>query len=90
MKLLIRPLRVFVICMSLAVFSLLANGTVFQLYRMHRDQRLIQEQIRATRVAILDLDKNLKLAKDPVFIERQALDNYDLVEENDLMFVFSD
>ncbi len=90
MKLLQQPFKVFQICLLFAFGSLIANGTFLQLYRLHRDQGLLHEQIRATRLQILDLDKQLKMAKDPVFIERQALDNYDLVEENDLMFVFSE
>jgi cell division protein FtsB len=90
MKLLQQPFKIFLICLTFAFLSLIANGTLLQLYRMHRDQNVLHEQIRATRLQVLDLDKQLKMAKDPVYIERQALDNYDLIEENDLMFVFSE
>lgn len=90
MKLLLQPFKIFLICLVFACVSLMANGTFLQLYRMHRDQNLLHEQIRATHLQVLELDRQLKMAKDPVFIERQALDNYDLVDENDLMFVFSE
>lgn len=90
MKLLNQPLKIFFICLCFATVSLLLNGTFLQLYRLHRDQDVLQEQIRSTKLQILDLDKQLKMAKDPVFIERQALDNYDLVDEHDLMFIFSE
>ena len=90
MKLLNQPLKIFLFCLCFGTLSLLFNGTFLQLYRLHRDQDVLIEQIRSTKIQILDLDKQLKMAKDPVFIERQALDNYDLVEEHDLMFVFSE
>jgi len=90
MKLLNQPLKIFLICLCFATVSFIFNGTFLQLYRLHRDQDVLHDQIRSAKVQILDLDKQLKMAKDPVFIERQALDNYDLVEEHDLMFVFSE
>lgn len=90
MKLLQQPFKIFLICLVFASVSLMANGTFLQLYRMHRDQETLHEQIHAARLQVVDLNKQLNMAKDPVFIERQALDNYDLIEENDLMFVFSE
>lgn len=85
-----QPLKILLVCLTFAFISLLMNGTFLQLYRLHRDQAVINDQISATRMQIVELDKQLKMAKDPVFIERQALDNYDLASENDLVFVFSD
>lgn len=90
MKWLQQPFKIFLFCLIFASLSLIANGTFLQLYRLHRDQAVLHEQIRETKNHIVDLDKQLKMAKDPVFIERQALDNYDLVDEHDLIFVFSD
>jgi hypothetical protein len=90
MRILHQPLKIFWICVTLAAVSLLLNGALFQLYKLHRDQGLIQGQIEATRMQVLDLNRQLKMAKDPVFIERQALDNYDLVSDKDLVFVFGD
>lgn len=74
----------------MAVTSLLLNGGLIQLYRLHRDQALVTTQIQAAQTQVLDLNRQLKMAKDPVYIERQALDNYDLVSEKDLVFVFAD
>jgi hypothetical protein len=90
MRILHQPLKVFWICVSLAGTSLLLNGGLIQLYRLHRDQALVTTQIQAAQTQVLDLNRQLKMAKDPVYIERQALDNYDLVSEKDLVFVFAD
>jgi hypothetical protein len=90
MGLLRNPFKVFIICLCFATISLLLNGGVFQLYKLHRDHTTLLEQIAAGKVQISELNKQLKMAKDPSFIEHQALDNYDLVDENDLVFVFSE
>lgn len=85
-----RPGRVLLCCLAFAFTSMLLNGTFLNLYRLQRDQALILDQIEATKYTVADLDRQLKMAKDPAFIERQALDLYDFAEENDLVFVFAD
>ena len=66
------------------------NGGLLNLYSLHRDFNRLNQQIETVQAQILDLDQQLKRAKDPAYIERQALDRYDLVEEHDLVFVFAD
>ncbi|MCE3009071.1 MAG: septum formation initiator family protein [Proteobacteria bacterium] len=61
-----------------------------QLYKLERDRETLVSQIVKAQQDIAELDRQLKLAKDPAFIEKQALDRYDLIDENDLMFVFAD
>ena len=90
MKLLLQPFKVLILCLVFAAISLLFNGGFFQLYRLHRDRTFLQDQISSTRGQITDLTQQLKMAKDPVYMEHRALDNYDLVEERDLVFVFSE
>lgn len=84
------PFKVLVTCISFAVLSLLMNGGFFQLYRLHRDTDLLNSQIQATHLQIKLLDEQMQQAKDPHFIERQAVDRYELAEEHDLVFVFPD
>ncbi len=57
---------------------------------MHRDYDRIESQIKDTRKSISHLAGQLKLAKDPTFIERQARDKLDMAGEDDLVFVFPD
>ena len=83
-----QPLKIFWICLSFAGVSLLFNGGFINLYRLHRNEETLFAQIKSTRLQVVELDKQLSMAKDPVFIQRQALDRYDMVDENDLVFVF--
>lgn len=85
-----QPGKVFLSCLIFAGVSLLFNGGLLNLYSLHRDFSRLNQQIDSVHAQIKDLDLQLKRAKDPVYIERQALDRYDLVEENDLVFVFAD
>lgn len=57
---------------------------------MYRDSDTIQEQILKSKAQSKALDMQIKQAKDPSYIERQAKDKLDLVEEQDLIFVFSE
>lgn len=84
------PFRVLICCLSVAFFSLLFNGGLLNLYSLRRDFTHLNEQMDSVRAQTLELELQLKRARDPSYIEHQALDRYDLVEENDLVFVFAD
>lgn len=72
------------------MISLFFNGAIWRVWSLHRDLKTIQEQIVASKAQSKALDMQIKQAKDPSFIERQAKDKLDMVGENDLVFVFSD
>lgn len=82
------PLKVFLFCLGLFVFSLLSNGLWWRLWALQRDQQAIHLKIEMTQQRITELDKLLKQSQDIEFIERQAKERLDLVDENDLVFVF--
>lgn len=84
------PQRVFITCLLVATGGMLINGSFLTLWSMHRDRQLLTDQIRKTQQQIASLDQQLHQAKDPSFIEKQALDRFDLVGENDLVFMFSE
>lgn len=89
-RLLDQPQKVFIMCMAFMVTSIFVNGTLWKLWGMHRDEDRILAEIGSTRQDINRLDGQLRQAKDPSFIERQARDRLDLVGEKDLVFVFPD
>ncbi len=84
------PMKVFWCCLVFVSMSLLLNGSLLRLYGLHRDQHRLQAQTQQVNESISELDRQLKQAADPAFLERQAMDRYDLADENDLVFVFSD
>jgi cell division protein FtsB len=76
--------------MAVLVLSLFLNGTVWRIWGLRRDLSTIQQQIISSREQSKHLDLQIKQAKDPSFIERQAKDKLDMVGEQDLVFVFTD
>lgn len=84
------PMRVFWFCVFIVTVSLLLNGSLLRIYSLHRDYSRISEQIMTVQAQVSDLNRKLNMVQDPKFIERQALDRYDLAQENDLVFVFAD
>lgn len=83
-------MKVFFFCVGIFTVSLFFNGAVWRIWSLHRDSNKIQEQILNSKTQTKALDMQIKQAKDPAFIERQAKDKLDMVGEHDLVFVFSD
>lgn len=90
MKLLNQPFKIFIFCLVISLGSLILNGTFLQLYKLDRDTDLLNQQMVQTRTQIVQIEKQIKLTKDPAFFEKQALDNLDFATEDDLIFIFSD
>lgn len=84
------PGKVATICLLCFVVTLVLNGLLWRLWGLRRDYARLTHEISATKAGIETLTGQLKQAKDPTFIERQARDKLDLVGEKDLVFVFSD
>ena len=72
------------------VVTLLLNGLLWKLWSLHRDYERLTADIKEAEVSIKKLSVQLKQAKEPSFIERQARDKLDLVTDSDLVFVFAD
>lgn len=82
------PTKVAMVCLAVLSVSIILNGNGFRLWGLYRDMDRINAEIQGTRENIAQLSNQLKQAKDPAFIERQARDRLDLAGEHDLVFVF--
>ena len=82
------PGRVTILCLAFFAITLLMNGLLWRLWGLHRDFERLTVETGGTKKDIEKLNGQLKQAKDPSFIERQARDKLDLVSEKDLVFVF--
>lgn len=83
-----RPGQVFLLCLLFFGMSLLFDGILWRLWGLHRDEERLIGEMGQLKIEIASLDRQLKQAKDPAFIERQARDRLDLAGEHDLVFVF--
>ena len=84
------PARIFLFSLAFVGVNFIARGSLLNIYGLHRDQKTLQTQMEQTRAQIVQLDVDLRRTQDPIFMARQAVDRYDLADENDLVFVFAD
>jgi cell division protein FtsB len=84
------PGKVATVCAICFAVTLLLNGLLWRLWGLRRDYARLGHEITESQNSIEKLSAQLKQAKDPSFIERQARDKLDLVADKDLVFVFSD
>ena len=85
-----RPIRVFWICVGLGAIGVVLDGTAIRLWSLHREHDMIETRISSAKVRSRALEYKIHEAQSPEFIERAARDQFDLVKEGDLVFVFSD
>lgn len=83
-----RPDWVFFVCLAFFGSTVLFDGILWRLWGLHRDHARLSSEVSTLQNEIKSLDHQLAQAKDPSYIERQARDRFDLVGENDLVFVF--
>ncbi|MCM2282601.1 MAG: septum formation initiator family protein [Bdellovibrionaceae bacterium] len=84
------PLKVLWICLFFGVASVLLDGSFIHLWRLNRSRQQLEARIDEGQARLKQLEFRIDEAQQPQFIERQARDQFDLVKEGDLIFVFSD
>lgn len=84
------PSKVFAICLAVFFISLFLNGTLWKIWSLQKNRTVIGQQILDSKAEIKKIEFQMKQAKDPYFIERQARDKMDMVSGEDLIFVFPD
>ena len=89
-ELLNQPMKVLWICMGLVFASVILDGSFLRLYGLYRDHQHILNRIEEGKLRSKQLEFRIHEAQQPEFIERQVRDQFDLVKEGDLVFVFSD
>ncbi len=85
-----KPSQVLLVCLAFATLSLVFDGILWRLWGLRRDHERLTTDLIHIQGDLKSLGLQLKQAKDPSYIERQARDRLDLVGENDLVFVFPD
>ena len=89
-RLLMSPRKVFLLCLMFAFAGVLVDGTLYQMWELGVEKKTMQQKITDTEISIKTLQKQIRMAHDPKFIEREARDRFDLVNKDDIVFVFSE
>jgi len=89
-RLLMSPRKILLLCLLFALAGILVDGTLYQMWELGVEKKNMQQKILNTEISIKKLQKQIRMAHDPRFIEREARDRFDLVNKDDIVFVFSD
>jgi cell division protein FtsB len=88
-KILYSPFKVAILSFTFVFLHLILGEGVFRLAKLQSDEKTLKTQIEEIQNQNKSLDMQVKMAQDPVFIERQAVELYGLAQEHDLVFVFN-
>src|SRR4051812_39102111 len=88
-KLLDHPVRVAIVASFMAFGGLLLEGTLLNLWDLHREKSRLENRYKETVQTNKELLRKIDQAKSSDrFIARQALDRLDMIGENELVFIF--
>jgi len=90
MKILESPAKVALYCLGIIFFALVLDGTLFQLWSLYHEHDRLEKNIHQVKIESELLHKKIIQAQGLDFIEKQARDQLDLVEEDEVVFVFSE
>lgn len=89
-RLLMSPRKIVFWCLIFALIGILLDGTLYQMWQLNSEKKNVEQKILDTKISINKLQKQIRMAHDPKFIEREARDRFDLVNKNDVVFQFND
>lgn len=84
------PHKVLWLSLAGAAIGVILDGTAIRLWSLHREHDAIEQRISDAKVRSKKMEFRIHEAQSPEFIERAARDQFDLVKEGDLVFIFSD
>ena len=83
-------MKVIGFCLIIAVTSLIFEGSLFQLWSLHRDQTELGQKIALLQAKNKSLEMKIERVTDPHFLEFEVRDQLEMVEKGDLVFVFTE
>lgn len=79
-----------IFCAVAVSSGLIFDGTLIKIWRLQRNIRTLESKTARYQKDIELVQKQILRSNDPDFLEHQARERFDLVNEGDLVFVFSD
>ena len=84
------PKQIFFISIVVGVLSLFWDGTARTWVRLKSRESGLVDSIKKSGQQVSALERKIKKAHDPRYLEQEARERFDLVREGDLVFVFSE
>ena len=87
-KILYRPYFAFLLCLFFLLINLILDGTLFHVFRLNQELRVVRYRIEHLEKKNLDIENRIKKASDPDFVEKEVRQRLDYTSEGDLIFIF--
>lgn len=89
-QILYKPITVFLLCLLFLLINLILDGTLFQIFGLNQDLRVIQNRIDYIEKKNLKIEDKINKSSSPNFVEQEARERLDYAGEEDLIFLFPD
>ena len=83
-----RPFYVFVLCCIFLLVNLVFDGTLFHVFRLNRDLRVVRNRVSHLERKTHFVKEKIRKSNDPGVIEEEARERLDFANEHDLIFIF--
>ena len=85
-----RPLWVLILCVTVVGAHLILDGTVLRMWRLYHSRKVLENRITDINIKNQLVEERLGKLSDSRFLEREVRDRFNLVGEEDIIFIFSD
>ncbi len=85
-----KPKSVFLFCAILMCVGFIVDGTLYRLYGFYAQEDLLRTKIHTTELEIIELRQKVLEARNPQFLERLARERFNMVGDDELIFVFDE
>jgi Septum formation initiator len=86
----LQPVKILALCALFLMANLVVDGSLFQLWKLYRDQNEIQSRMLNLKEQNGDLKMRVARASFSRNTGSLARERFDLVKEGDLVFVFAE
>ena len=87
-KLLMSPHIILVLCLIWVILHLIVDGTAIKIWKLAQKEADLTENIALLEQKTQDISIEIKKNYMPEYLERLARERFDLVQDQDLVFVF--
>ncbi len=88
-NLLYDPKKLLLLLAAIVFGSLLFDGTLLRLWKLERERSRLVEKMQADERATEILQVRILEAKDPRFLKKHARERFDMLAEDELVFIFA-
>ena len=84
-----QPFWVFMLCLLLMSTQIIFDGTLWHIYSLSKNRKVLEQRMSAIQTKNHQVEENLKkLSSDSTFLEKEAVEEWNLVGKKDLIFIF--